>query len=52
MRLPYDRIVYEYFEINYENLWEIVTKDIPRDKPFVKQMVEQERERRRVQEES
>lgn len=47
-----DRIAHEYFEINYENLWEVVTEDIPRDKPFVKQMVEQERERRRAQEES
>lgn len=47
-----DRIAHEYFEINYENLWEVVTQDIPRDRPFVKQMVEQERERRRVQEES
>lgn len=45
-----DKIAHDYFDINYEKLWEVVTQDIPRDKPFVKEMVEQELAARRAQE--
>lgn len=44
------KIAHDYFEIDYEELWKVVTKDIPRDKPLVRQIIEEELERRRAQE--
>lgn len=41
-----DKLVHDYFEINYTGLWEVVTESILRDKPFVQQMIAEELARR------
>lgn len=46
-----DKLAHDYFEINYVGLWEVVPESIPRDKPFVQQMIADELKRRNAEDE-
>jgi uncharacterized protein with HEPN domain/predicted nucleotidyltransferase len=41
-----DKLAHSYFDIDYEKLWQVVTEDIPRDKPFVQELVDHELRKR------
>jgi len=44
-----DKLAHDYFDINYDGWLDVVTQDIPHDKPFVRQIGAEELQRRRQQ---